>query len=268
MARRAGPGKARMTARGARLLAVALCALGSTLAAQVPAEVPLVACLESIAATLPAPAAAALGRIDGSQRQLLAVVAYLRVGNGLAARWSWDEQQIAEFRSSSEWQTLQAALQQLRSTFERLNPGFTLHVNDEVRSLDRQIERWNDNASVAAAATALWRDAVAYLSDSGTQDMDAATVARCSTWLQARKPEPTPTLAAPGLSLHGQARAFDFEVRKGDRVVAGTDSDRIAEDWDSAGWTQQLAIAVAKSDTPFRGPLASPREPWHYAFEP
>ena len=54
-------------------------------------------------------------------------------------------------------------------------------------------------------------------------------------FLSGYRPVPTPTIAAPGLSLHGQMRAIDFQVHQGGRVVAGPNTATIATDWTAAG---------------------------------
>jgi hypothetical protein len=75
----------------------------------------------------------------------------------------------------------------------------------------------------------------------------------------------TPTLAVPGLSPHGQSRAFDFQVMRGSQLIAGPSSP---SSWDESGWTSKLQEAVRRASTKFSGPLASPREPWHYDYRP
>lgn len=74
-------------------------------------------------------------------------------------------------------------------------------------------------------------------------------------------------LAAPGLSKHGQGHAFDFQVKRGDRLVVGTDTGTTKK-WDQAGWTQKLRDAVSAGSTKFIGPLPAPYEPWHYEYQP
>jgi hypothetical protein len=73
-------------------------------------------------------------------------------------------------------------------------------------------------------------------------------------------------LAAPGLSAHGQARAFDLQIEHGGRISAGLGATSAREQWDAAGWTQKLHAAVAAAGERFSGPLLSPYEPWHYAY--
>jgi hypothetical protein len=84
--------------------------------------------------------------------------------------------------------------------------------------------------------------------------------------LIAWQPSVAVTLAAPGLSAHGQARAFDFQVEHDGRIVAGPDAPSAKQQWDAAGWTQKLRAAVRDSGQHFMGPLAFPYEPWHYDY--
>jgi hypothetical protein len=75
-------------------------------------------------------------------------------------------------------------------------------------------------------------------------------------------------LAAPGLSLHGRARAIDFQIHRGVRVVAGPEVAKIADTWEGQGWSRKLREAVMGASNKFKGPLAAPNEPWHYEYQP
>ena len=154
----------------------------------------------------------------------------------------------------------------MREVFERANPGYELFVNPQVRSLDIQLVNWNRNESVAAASTRLLQDAVAHL---GAVVGDTATrEASLAAFLKSYTPEPIPTVAAPGLSPHGQMRAIDFQVHRGAEIVAGPDTQSIVSQWDQGGWSARLDSAVREASRKFIGPLASPREPWHYTYTP
>jgi hypothetical protein len=210
-----------------------------------------------------------LARIDGTGRQLLALRSYLRSGRNLAERWSWTQQQIAAYEGSPEQVELQQEIEHVRAAFGEVCPGFELWVNPQVRSLDVQIEHWNSNESVASAAEGLLAaarllvDASAFPASSPARSHEAL-----ERWLAGFLPSPTPTVAAPGLSPHGQMRAIDFQVHQGDRVVAGPSTATIATDWEASGWAAKLDEAVRKASRKFVGPLASPKEPWHYTFTP
>lgn len=218
-------------------------------------------------AQLPTPARDALARIAAFDRRLLALRSYLRNGSSIELGWSWSESQIAAFEGSVEQQALIEAIGQVRVAFEAANPGYTLHVNPEVRSLELQLERWNANPRVGASAQALLHLARQWplpkRGASGTAALESFRAA-----LVASRPDPPAPLAAPGLSAHGRMRAVDFQVVKGAQLVAGTETTGIERQWTLPGWTLRLAEAVAASGAPFTGPLRSPEEPWHYIYQP
>jgi hypothetical protein len=230
---------------------------------------PVAPYVDAIASRQDPRVASALARIEGTGRRLLALRSYLRSGGRLTERWSWDEQQIAAYGQSPEYRDLQAEIERVRKAFAAANPGYDLWVNPQVRSLDIQIEHWNTNESVAQASAGLLDATQEYVGsarfpESGT---DAARKA-VEAFLSGHVLAVTPTIAAPGLSPHGQMRAVDFQVQQGGKIVAGPKTATIVMDWDSTGWTQRLEAAVRTSSSRFVGPLASPREPWHYTYSP
>ena len=225
--------------------------------------------LTALSARLDPRAAEALARLDGPGRQLLAARSYLRGSYSLADRWSWSQEQIAAYQGSLAQQQLDAQIDLVRKSFEANNPGYTLFVNPQVRSLDTQIERWNTNASVAQAAEQLLADAIVFIAavPAPVAGEDApADPERLEQFLISYSPLPTPTIAAPGLSPHGQMRAVDFQVLEGDRPVAGPDTATIESEWLEAGWRDKLLAAVIDSAAAFAGPLEIPDEPWHYNY--
>jgi hypothetical protein len=225
------------------------------------------ALVDIISASMDERVAAAIARIHGVDRRLLALRGYLRAGPGLAERWSWTADQITVFSGSYENRVIQTEVERVRQAFAAANAGFELWVNPEVRSIDTQLANWNSNASVGSAAAhllAAFRQWVASPTVSVLPDGDLPQAAE--KFLAGFVPKPTPTLAAPGLSPHGQMRAIDFQIRKDGKTVAGPDSATIATAWDAAGWTQKLKAAVIAGSSRFSGPLESPREPWHYTF--
>jgi hypothetical protein len=208
-------------------------------------------------------------RIEGVDRRLLALRAYLRAGSGLAQRWSWTADEIAAFGQSAESRAIQAQIEQVRQAFTAANPGFELWVNPQVRSLDTQLMNWNSNTSVGRAAARLLVDFREWLSSAEVMAKTPVDVQKAAEkFLTAYVPEPIPTLAAPGLSPHGQMRAIDFQIRKDGKTVAGPVSATIKTVWDASGWTEKLKAAVRAGSTHFTGPLESPREPWHYTYSP
>jgi hypothetical protein len=210
-----------------------------------------------------------LGRIDGTGRKLLALRSYLRSREHLSERWSWTDEQIAAWMESPEHADLAREVERVKSVFARENPGYELWVNPQVRSLDAQIASWNANESVAAASQELLASASDYV---GTAEYRAALPERRTAdfarFLASHVPTPTPTVAAPGLSPHGQMRAIDFQVHRDGQIVAGPKSATLVADWDAAGWSARLDEAVREGSTAFVGPLATPREPWHYTYTP
>jgi hypothetical protein len=204
----------------------------------------------------------ALRQIAGADRRLLAVRAYLRAGASLDARWSWSQAQLSAYPSTPEGKAAAADIDAVMAAFAAANPGFTLQVNRLPRSLEVQIVHWNQNRSVGLAAAAL----VAALERQFAAGAGAPDAAQLRRALIEWQPNVAAALAAPGLSAHGQARAFDFQVLHGGAVIAGIDSAAARQQWDAAGWTRKLRAAVAGAGNRFAGPLASPYEPWHYAW--
>ncbi|MET0648835.1 MAG: hypothetical protein ABW208_19670 [Pyrinomonadaceae bacterium] len=208
----------------------------------------------------------ALGRVNTDARRLLALRGYLRAGAGASSRWAWSRERIESYEKSPEYAAALAEIGKVRREFEGANPGYTLRVNTQVRSLDEQLSKWNENDSVARAGEELLQRAGEELAGpSYAEPPAAADVQRFVRFLRGSATRATPTLAVPGLSPHGQSRAFDFQVMRGSQLIAGPTG---AGAWDSEGWTEKVREAVTRASTKFTGPLASPREPWHYDYRP
>ncbi len=208
----------------------------------------------------------ALGRIETDGRRMLALRGYLRAGRDAASRWAWSRERIESYEKSSEYAAALAEIEKVRREFEGANPGYTLHVNTQVRSLDEQLQKWNENDSVARAGEELLARAREELTGpSYAEAPSAADAQRFEQFLRGTTTRVTPTLAVPGLSPHGQSRAFDFQVMRGSQLIAGPSG---AGAWDTEGWTEKVRAAVTRASTKFTGPLASPREPWHYDYRP
>jgi hypothetical protein len=213
---------------------------------------------------LSAPARTALRQIDGAPRQLLATRSYLAAGGALPERWSWTEEQIGSFARTPEHRALLAAIERVRTRFEQQNPGYSLYANSEARSLNVQISRWNENPGVARVAWQLHGAAVRELQRRVYRTPDATAIDRFAEFLRRWRPSEAAPLAAPGLSRHGQSRAVDFQIVKGDQIVAGADVASVRSIWEGEGWVHRLRLAVG--DASFVGPLKSPNEPWHYEY--
>jgi hypothetical protein len=222
----------------------------------------------AVQSKLPSKAVDALSRIDGESRRLLATRAYLRAADRLESRWSWSDAEVDRYERSAEYQALLREIALVQARFEAANPGYSLYANTEVRSLDRQLERWNTNPAVARVARSLHDAAVVELkARSYSARPDAASTKKFADFLARWTPTPAAApLAAPGLSLHGRARAIDFQVMHQGRVAAGTEVTAVASVWSKQGWGRKLHDAV--QGTRFKGPLASPDEPWHYEYQP
>jgi hypothetical protein len=207
-------------------------------------------------------ALSALQRISSGERRLLALRGYLRAGDTLAGRWSWSQEQLSRYAETSEGKAAAADIDAVAAAFAAANPGFTLHVNRDPRSLELQIAHWNANESVGTAAVAL----TASLERQFGVAMPSADQLRQA--LMDSTPSVPITLAAPGLSAHGQGRAFDFVVERDGQIIAGAEAASATERWDAVGWTQKLHAAVSAAGSHFIGPLQAPYEPWHYAYVP
>jgi len=204
-----------------------------------------------------------LHRIHGANRQLLALRAYLRAGDSLSARWSWSQEQLEQYPSTPEGKAAALDIDAVVDAFAKANPGYELQVNREPRSLEVQLAHWNENASVAAVAETLAKSLDQRFGGSAAPaaaDLRDALI----HWI----PDTAAALAAPGLSAHGQGRAFDFSVSRNGNIVASLQASSARSQWDEAGWTAKLHAAVVASGRPFVGPLQSPYEPWHYAYTP
>lgn len=211
----------------------------------------------------------ALARVGDEARRLLALRGYLRAGGGAMSRWAWSGAQVESYQKSPEYAAALVEVEKVRREFASSNPGYTLRVNTEVRSLEEQLSKWNEAESVARAGEELLaraREEVA--APAYAEPPGGADVQRFEGFLRGFTPRGSPTLAAPGLSPHGQLRAFDFQVMQGAQLVAGTSAASAAEVWDASGWTTRLQEAVRRASAKFAGPLASPREPWHYDYRP
>jgi len=225
--------------------------------------------LGALRAGLDARVVATLGAIRGTDRRLLALRSYVRSAAQLDARWSWNDAQIAAYAASPEKPRLDAAIARVRCSFESANPGHTLFVNDTIRSLDQQIDKWNRSETIQRSAENMLEAIRAEVARPGFPKANTpAGVAAFRNLLVSYKPDPTPSLAAPGLSLHGRMQAIDFQVMAGNRLVAGADVSLVVDAWEAAGWKEKLQTAVNQANVGFVGPLKSPNEPWHYDFRP
>jgi hypothetical protein len=198
-----------------------------------------------------------LRQIMSPDRRLLALRSYLRAHDSLVERWSWSREQISDYPSTPEGKAAAAEIDAVSAAFATANPGFSLRVNRNLRSLEEQIAHWNANESVGKAAG----DLVAELERRFAVDALTPSPNQLQAALQQWKPDANVALAAPGLSPHGQGRAFDFQVERRGQIIAGADLASAIRQWDAPGWTEKLRSAVSKAGPHFAGPLESPYEP-------
>jgi hypothetical protein len=220
--------------------------------------------IQQASAGLDARARDTLSRISDSDRQLLALRAYLRAGTALSDRWSWSQEQLVAYPATAEGKAAFADIDAVERAFAAANPGFIARANRIPRSLELQISHWNENRSVKSVAT----DLKASLEHQFPRGAKLPGADQIRVALRDWKPSVAATLAAPGLSAHGQGRAFDFQIERNGQTIAGFEASAAQVQWDAKGWTEKLHAAVAASGKPFVGPLQSPYEPWHYAYAP
>jgi hypothetical protein len=219
----------------------------------------------SVARTLHPRPQAVLRRIPDRARRMLAVAEYLRRRHLVDTLWTWSARETRTHQKSESYRLATTELRRVKRTFATLNPGYVLVADTNGRGLPAQIAFWNRERSVAAAAQELYDSSWVWLADETYPGApDSAALDRFLHRLAGYAPARHPTVAVPGLSLHGQIRAFDFAVLRRGRLVAGTLSTTVDSVWDGAGWTDRLKKAVIEAGARFDGPLESPREPWHY----
>ncbi len=228
--------------------------------------------MDTVHRVLPERVQRALARIPNNSRRLLAMKYYLhRDHEEISRKWAWTEEEAREYRKSDEYKQALEEVAGVRKAFAELNPGYQLQVDIEIRSLSSQIGKWNSVRSIGEGADELMKTALAFIADSlgaPASENSEGDLARFLAFLHAFEPKRHPTVAVPGLSQHGQLRAFDFRVSRGGRVIAGASTSSIRTAWDNAGWTAKLCEAILAVSPKFEGPLLQPYEPWHYEYRP
>ena len=228
--------------------------------------------MDTVHRVLPERVQRSLARIPNVSRRLLAMKYYLhRDEEEINRKWAWTEEEAREYRKSDEYKQALEEVAGVRQAFARLNPGYQLQVDLEIRSLSSQIGKWNSVRSIGEGADELMKTALAFIADSlatPVSENNQGDLARFLAFLHAFEPKRHPTVAVPGLSQHGQLRAFDFRVSRGGRVIAGASTSSIRTAWDDAGWTAKLCEAILAVSPKFEGPLLQPYEPWHYEYRP
>ncbi len=261
------------------LLAV-LIVSGATSASAHPAESVdslLRSWMSILPAELPENVQRTLEEIPDFSRRFLALGSYIRRSDELSGEWSWTSAEVAAFRRTSEYTEMVADVERVRQIFSDSNPGYTLRVNIDARPLGTQIGKWNSVSSVSRAANEFLDSAEQVILRMQAIDSLGQPGVHHSDWLDSFRlflqnyipPDGRePTVAVPGLSRHGQLRAFDFKVYRGRRLIAGAHSATIPTVWDEPGWTRRLFEAATAASPRFVGPLDAPYEPWHYNYDP
>jgi len=230
----------------------------------------LAAYTDALEGLLPSRVRPVLRRIPSSRRRLLAMKYYLRRTPGeIEEKWAWNAGEIRLYRRSKEYGQAAAELDKVTRKFAELNPGYRLEVRMEIRTLGEQVRKWNGVRSIGGAGNELADTCLALMADSAGFFASEPTPERLTLFadfLRVFEPQTVPTVAVPGLSQHGQLRAFDFSIRRGGAVVAGPSTRSIPSDWDGAGWTVKLGDAICSVSDRFQGPLYDPYEPWHYTY--
>lgn len=208
----------------------------------------------------------ALTKIDGAPRRLLALKYYLdrRSVKGI---WAWTAGEMTKYRKSVEFRIANAEVDKVISLFQRTYPGYQLRASKLARSLEEQVGLWNKTQTVNTSSTNLMKQVVNTFSrDSYPDTATKQSLGRFQKFLRNQKAKPVPTVAVPGLSHHGQLRAYDFIIWQGDKIVAGTSAGSIRREWGGAGWGEKLRQVVYRASSSFEGPLTSPNEPWHFTY--
>ncbi|HXC53078.1 MAG TPA: hypothetical protein VN634_19480 [Candidatus Limnocylindrales bacterium] len=212
----------------------------------------------------------ALSKITDKDRRYLAMTYYLRARSPIAERWSWTNEEIKAYERSTEYTQALAEIEKITTRFSTDNPGYLLRANTRSRSIEEQLLLWQTESSVGSAAAELRAHALATLADrSYAAEPDEASVRRFRDFLNGWRPSRRTTVMAPGLSLHGRGRAYDFQILdKAGRTIADTRSSTVAAVWQDQGWSEKLSQAVHAASSRFTGPLENPNEPWHYEYQP
>lgn len=235
-----------------------------------PAERRLREYIDSVAAPLDPRINHALRRIGVTPRRLLALKYYLGRLPEVDSIWAWTAEEARAYRKTEEYGHAIAEVTRVRNVFDSLYPGYSLKAPMEIRSLEAQLRNWNSVRSVAVVADSLFDSCMVMMADTTSPFGNGGGIQaeRFREFLVAWETPVAPTVAVPGLSQHGQLRAFDFRIYRRRRLIAGATAATIERAWDSSGWTAKLKAAVALASSHFYGPLQNPYEPWHYTYTP
>ena len=176
-----------------------------------------------------------LDRIPDFSRKILAANVYFRRADELGKAWSRTSKEVTGYKKTDEYARMFVEIEKVKQEFAERNSGYYLKVNIGTRSLETRIQKWNSLRSVGRTAREFIDSCRQEFSDSVYKVMpDSIEVERFRAFLRRYEfdKDRVPTVATPGLSKHGQLRAFDFKVMKGRRMIAGANSASIPTKWD------------------------------------
>jgi hypothetical protein len=242
------------------------------------------------------------------QREYLAIRGYLmfqksppphRSGT-IEQNWVWSKKQSEDYQKTQEYADALAEIAKVNREFQALNKSdefkdlrkgknYELAYVTDVRTLATQTNNWLGDYDPKESEGKRKQKEGARKIQAGSHDLmnkllkeiakadypdppDKAGVEKLKKFLtsETAKPSPAPSFATPGLSAHGQVRAFDFKIMLAGREVAGTSTTKESiANWANHKWEKQLNRAVRRVDPDekmFEGPLEG--EPWHYFYTP
>ena len=236
--------------------------------------------MDTVARTLDSRVTETLKRIVARHRQLLALRGYLRRQDLINSRWTWTDAEANNFYQTKEYKDALAEAEKVKRQFEAImkidalreaalqGAAYSLTYKRTHREMHEQLKNWNENAKVNTIAMEMSVKAISDIVRPEYPDVpDTESTAKFAAYVKSFKVKSDPPLAAPGLSDHGRFQAFDFKVTRDGKVIADTKTKTIEDKWDKAGWTDRLNRAVQQSEATLSGPLPSPYEPWHYAYD-
>ena len=231
-----------------------------------PEIVKLESYIELTAKSLDKRVQSALTKIDGTPRRMLALRTYLG-RKSVKGVWAWTNKEMAAYRRSLDFRLANAEVDKVVGLFQRTYPGYQLRTTKLARSLEDQIGLWNKTKSVQVASAALMKQTLKAMKAPAYPDTATrSSLTKFQTMLKKQSVRTVPTVAVPGLSHHGQLRAYDFIIWQADKIIAGSDGASIRNQWVGGGWGNRLRQVVCSASSKFDGPLLSPNEPWHYTY--
>jgi hypothetical protein len=207
------------------------------------------------------------------ERSLLAARQYIRfmaTGKKVWEHWSWSAEQEAAWYKSAEYKQASNLIDDINRTFQASNTGYKLRINKTLRNEQEQLNAWLSSKDILRLGGELKNKIAKELDGAGYADTPGqAEAEKFRAYLAKVSLSEKIMLAPPGLSDHGHGGAYDFVVleKTTDKMMASTGKSWVST-WDGPhGWTGKLKTAIeASGQGHFKGPLATPYEPWHYEY--